>query len=82
MTDAELLQHYIQCKRIIHGAERSRAHWKAQKRTGDALPKRVSGDDRNRQRPGDRGQRIRPDAEATSASTQKSMRNSSLLRAA
>ena len=26
MTDAELLQHYIQCKRIIHGAERSPGH--------------------------------------------------------
>ena len=22
MTDAELLQHYIQCNRIIHGAQR------------------------------------------------------------
>ena len=26
MTDAELLQHYIQCKRIIHGAQRSPGH--------------------------------------------------------
>ena len=26
MTDAELLQHYIRCKRIIHGAERSPGH--------------------------------------------------------
>ena len=25
MTDAELLQHYIQCNRIIHGAQRSPA---------------------------------------------------------
>ena len=26
MTDAELLQHYIQGKRIIHGAQRSAGH--------------------------------------------------------
>src|SRR5258705_13553467 len=26
MMDAELLQHYIQCKRIIHGAQRSPGH--------------------------------------------------------
>jgi hypothetical protein len=26
MTDAELLQHYIQCKRIIDGAQRSPGH--------------------------------------------------------
>ena len=26
MTDAELLQDYIQCKRIIHGAQRSPGH--------------------------------------------------------
>ena len=26
MTDAELLQHYIQCKCIIHGAQRSPGH--------------------------------------------------------
>jgi hypothetical protein len=26
MTDAELLQHYIECKRIIRGAERSPGH--------------------------------------------------------
>ena len=26
MTDAELLQHYIQCKRIITGAQRSPGH--------------------------------------------------------
>ena len=26
MTDAEPLQHYIQCKRIIHGAQRSPGH--------------------------------------------------------
>ena len=26
MTDTELLQHYIQCKRIIHGAQRSPGH--------------------------------------------------------
>jgi hypothetical protein len=26
MTDGELLQHYIQCKRIIHGAQRSPGH--------------------------------------------------------
>ena len=26
MTDAELLQHYIQCKRIIHGVQRSPGH--------------------------------------------------------
>jgi hypothetical protein len=26
MTDAELLQHYIQCKCIIHGAQRSASH--------------------------------------------------------
>ena len=26
MTDAELLQHYIQCKRIIPGAQRSPGH--------------------------------------------------------
>ena len=26
MTDAELLQHYIRCKRIIHGAQRSPGH--------------------------------------------------------
>ena len=26
MTDAELLQHYIQCKRIINGAQRSPGH--------------------------------------------------------
>ena len=26
MTDAELLQHYIQCKPIIHGAQRSPGH--------------------------------------------------------
>ena len=26
MTDAELLQHYIQCNRIIHGAQRSPGH--------------------------------------------------------
>ena len=26
MTDAELLQHYIQGKRIIHGAQRSPGH--------------------------------------------------------
>jgi hypothetical protein len=28
MTDAELLQHYIQCKRIIHGAQRSPGHYR------------------------------------------------------
>jgi hypothetical protein len=28
MTDAELLQHYIQCKRIIHGAERTPGHYR------------------------------------------------------
>ena len=26
MTDAELLQHYIQCNRIIHGAQRCPGH--------------------------------------------------------
>ena len=26
MTDAELLQHYIQCKSIIHGAQHSPGH--------------------------------------------------------
>jgi hypothetical protein len=31
MTDAELLQHYIQCKRIIDGTQRSPGHHRLKK---------------------------------------------------
>ena len=31
MTDAELLQHYIQCKRIIDGTQRSPSHHRLKK---------------------------------------------------
>ena len=33
MTDAELLHHYINCKRIIHGAQRSPGHYRLLKLT-------------------------------------------------
>ena len=38
MTDAELLQHYIQCKRIIPGAQRSPGHHRLLKLGSKSTP--------------------------------------------